>query len=58
MKTFNEQEWLRYRVENPEMRFWQALRNYMDVGYIFLGESDNEIPERQMLKDTFYIKDK
>ena len=58
MKTFNEEEWLRYRAENPEMRFWQALRNYMDVGYILLGESDNEIPERQMLRDTFYIQDK
>ena len=58
MKTFNEQEWLRYRAENSKMRFWQALRNYMDVEYIFLGESDNEIPERLVLKDTFYIKDK
>lgn len=55
MKKFNEQDFLKYRAEHPEMRFWQALRNYMNVGYIFIGENDNEIPERQVLKDTFYI---
>jgi hypothetical protein len=54
---FNEKEFNKYRKEHLEERFWQALRNYMGVGYIFLGESDNEIPERQVLKDTFYIKD-
>jgi len=52
MKTFNEQEWLEYRAKYPELRFWQALRGYMEVGYICAGELPNE------LKDTFYIKDK
>ena len=52
MKTFNEQEWLRYRAENLEMRFWQALRNYMDVSKIWTEEEENQ------LRDTFYIKDK
>ena len=55
--TFNEQDWLKYRQVNKELRYWQALRNYMGVGYIFLGEDDKEIPERQTLQDTFYIKD-
>jgi hypothetical protein len=54
---FSEKEFNKYREKNPTERFWQALRNYMNVGYIFLGESDNEIPERQVLKDTFYIND-
>lgn len=58
MKAFNEQDWLKYRAAHPELRYWQALRNYMGVAYIFLAESDNEIPERQTLKDTFYIGDK
>ena len=57
MKSFNEQEWMKYRAENPSLRYWQALRNYMGVGYIFLAESDNELPERQTLQDTFYIGD-
>lgn len=55
--NFNEQEWMKYRAEHPKMRYWQALRNYMGVAYIFLAESDNEIPERQTLQDTFYIGD-
>lgn len=57
MKNFNEQDWLKYRAEHPEQRYWQALRNYMGVAYIFLAESDNELPERQTLKDTFYTGD-
>lgn len=54
METFNESEWNEYRKAHPEMRFFQGLRNYMDVGYIYLKESDNE---KHQLKDTFYIKD-
>lgn len=57
MTIFNEEKWNEYRKANPELRFFQALRDYMNVGYIFIGESDNEIPERQTLKDTFYIQD-
>lgn len=58
VKNFNEKDWLEFRAAHPELRYWQALRDYMGVGYILLGESDNEMPERQMLKDTFYIGDK
>jgi len=53
---FSEKEFKRYREAHKDQRFFQALRNYMNVGYIFLAESDNEIPERQVLKDTFYIE--
>jgi hypothetical protein len=52
MKTFNEQEWLEYRAKWPELRFWQALRGYMEVGYICKGD------KLGLLEDTFYIKDK
>jgi len=51
MKKFNEKEWLEYRAKYPELRFWQALRAYMEVGYIWLSVEDAD------LIDTFYIKD-
>lgn len=54
---FNEQDWLKYRAERPEQRYWQCLRNYMGVGYILLDESDNLLPDPKY-KDTFYIGDK
>jgi len=51
MKRFNEKEWLEYRAKYPELRFWQALRAYMEVGYICAGD------KLTLLQDTFYIKD-
>lgn len=57
MKTFNEKDWLEFRSSHPELRYWQALRAYMGVDYIFLGENDKENPDRQRLQDTFYIND-
>ena len=52
MKTFNEKDWLEYRAAHQELRFWQALRAYMEVGYIWM-----EVEEGDLI-DTFYIKDK
>lgn len=49
--TFNEKEWLQFRAEHPELRFWQALRAYMKTGYICIGDKLTE------LQDTFYIED-
>ena len=57
MKTFNEKDWLEFRAKYPELRYWQALRAYMEVDFIFLGNKDRENPDRQQLKDTFYIND-
>lgn len=57
MKTFNEKDWLEFRSSHPELRYWQALRAYTEVDFIFLGEKDSENPDRQVLKDTFYITD-
>ena len=52
MNTFNEKEWLEYRAKYPELRYWQALRAYMGVGYIYMVNN-----EEGDLVDTFYIKD-
>jgi len=52
MKTFNEKDWLEYRAAHQELRYWQALRAYMEVGYIWLSVEEGD------LIDTFYIKDK
>ena len=51
IKKFNEEEWLEFRNDNPELRFWQSLRAYMEVGYICAGD------KLTLLEDTFYIKD-
>jgi cytoplasmic iron level regulating protein YaaA (DUF328/UPF0246 family) len=48
---FNEKEFNKYRKEHPEERWWQALRNYMGVAFIWLEVEENQ------LRDTFYIQD-
>lgn len=40
---------------HPEMRFWQALRNFMAVDKIYLEVYDEKVDD-VVLKDTFYIK--
>lgn len=57
MKTFNEKEWVEYRAAHPELRYWQALRAYMGVGYILLADTDETITDRTVMTDTFYIGD-
>ena len=42
------QDFALYCLEHPEERFWQALRNWAKVGYIYSGDNPNK------LKDTFY----
>lgn len=51
MKTFNEAEWLKFRAEHPTMRFWQALRAYQEVDYIFTRNDGGDF------EDTFYVVD-
>jgi len=51
-ETFNEKDWLEYRAAHPELRYWQALRAYMEIGYIWMSVEEGG------LIDTFYIKDK
>ena len=52
MKTFNEKDWMEYRAAHPEQRYWQALRAYMEIGYIWMSVEEGD------LIDTFYIKNK
>lgn len=45
-----------YCAEHGELRFWQALRAWAGVGYIFTAD---EMPEdMSKLTDTFYHNNK
>ncbi len=55
---FSEKEFNKYREEHPSERFWQALRNYCKVNYIWYQEKGGfEENKTELLVDTFYIKD-
>lgn len=57
---------VKYCKENPELRFWQALRNWSKYSFVFgiktskvwtersIEELSNEYPD---LEDTFYKED-
>jgi hypothetical protein len=40
-----------YCLANPDQRFWQALRNWAGVGFVFV--SDSPAYEKPKLVDTF-----
>lgn len=41
---------------NPELRFWQALREFCGANYIlFVDDIDHETGEVRIWKDTFYL---
>lgn len=54
MDIFNEAEWLQFRAEHPELRFWQAMRAYLYVDRIVIEYRDDEEITRE---DTFYWQD-
>ncbi len=42
-------------TEHPEQRFWQALRNWAEVGYIFTADGSKMGDDTyKNLRDTFY----
>lgn len=46
-----------YCIQNPSLRFWQALRNWS--GYNFVITTDvppYEITEGSSIRDTFYLE--
>lgn len=50
----------KYCKENPELRFWQALRNWSKYDFIMgwsAEEFDLDKANEMGLKDTFYIED-
>jgi hypothetical protein len=46
------QSFIKYCTENPELRFWQALRNWSQWGFILV--SNDPCFD---CKDTFYWED-
>lgn len=52
LKSFIE-----YCVEHPQERFWQALRNWAGVGFIYVGD-DYYLDIPSGLEDTFYWEEK
>jgi hypothetical protein len=46
-----------YCRANPSERFWQALRNWADLGNWILATDDfNVAMMRNLVKDTFYLE--
>jgi hypothetical protein len=45
---------LKYVAEHPELRLWQAIRNFSGYGFIF---ASNDITARDRI-DTFYWEGK
>lgn len=54
MEIFNEEEWNKFRLEHPELRFWQAMRAYLYVERIVIEYRDDGDITRE---DTFYWQD-
>lgn len=60
VKNKNEQllaSFVRYCKENPELRFWQALRNWSGFGFIWVSDNTPEQPDFTMI-DTFHFEGK
>lgn len=51
LESFSE-----YCIAHPEQRFFQALRNWVGVGYIFTADERPE--DMSKLTDTFYHNNK
>ena len=58
-KTFKNADTLasfvQYCAENPDLRFWQALRGWKDCGFIYVSD---ELIDDPRLTDTFYREGK
>jgi hypothetical protein len=53
----------KYCTKNPNLRFWQALRNWADVKFIYASSKSTSILEKdtdivESLRDTFYWENK
>jgi len=47
-----------YIYEHPELRFWQALRNWSGYEYIIARKIKYDTDEREIIedRDTFYLE--
>jgi hypothetical protein len=46
-----------YCKANPELRFWQALRNWSGFSFIYISNRSADDPKFK-LEDTFYFENK
>jgi hypothetical protein len=49
-----KEAFVRYLIDHPEQRLWQAIRNFSRYGFIF---ASNDITARDRI-DTFYWEGK
>ncbi len=49
-------DFIKYCVDHPQERFWQALRNWS--GFAFVGVSNSLINGKPVYHDTFYFEEK
>ena len=49
-------DFVKYCDKHPEQRFWQALRNWLGVNFIFT--SPLRLPYDNQMEDTFYWEGK
>lgn len=50
-------DFLEFCLQNPEQRFWQALKNFTGVDKICVEKYNKELND-SIYEDTFYWKDK
>jgi len=47
-------EFTQYCANHPEERFFQALRNWMETGYLLIAEGTDKNDNYTEIKDTYY----
>lgn len=46
---------IEYFINNPEQRFWQAIRNYSKYNFVLVSDTlDLDTNEFKNVEDTFY----
>ncbi len=51
-------DFMDYCIKNPELRFWQALRNWSEYTYIYGSKKGMDYGQFEDLEDTFYKEGK
>lgn len=61
MESKNElllEQFTEYCANHPEERFFQALRNWMEVGYLLVADGADKSDVLTDVQDTFYWNEK
>lgn len=51
-----KENFIQYMDDHPELRFWQAVRNWSGYGFVYAGEGEMQ-PDGEIklnVEDTFY----